>query len=98
MKKLKEKIAIHREDGECGCKYSEEGYSCVNEAEAFNDGMKAYKDFLPNLKELKLMIESGVWERHEGCECKPNEYKEFPEECCYLYCAKQILKRIGKNE
>lgn len=52
MKKLEEKIAIHREDGECGCKYSEEEYSCVQEAEAFNDGMKAYRDFLPDEAEL----------------------------------------------
>ena len=57
MKKRKKRVANHQEDGECGCKYSEEyGYLCEHEAESFNDGMKAYKDFLPNKEELENIL------------------------------------------
>ena len=48
------------------------------------------------MNEIEQIIEEKIWEQHEGCEIKPDEYKEFPEKCCYKHCAKAIEQYVIK--
>lgn len=48
------------------------------------------------MNEIEQIIEEKIWERHEDCKIKPDEYKEYPEECCYRHCAKSIEQYIIK--
>lgn len=51
---------------------------------------------MDTMKEIQQIIEEKIWERHEGCECKPDEFKEYPEKCCYVNCAKAIEQYVIK--
>ena len=47
-----------------------------------------------DVNEIANIIEEKIWERHEDCKIRSEEYKEYPEKCCYLNAAHAIAERI----
>jgi hypothetical protein len=50
-----------------------------------------------SVERLTTLLEK-VWDRHDGCVLGPDDYKEFPEPCCYLNAAKEILADLTAGD